>query len=81
MQGKWGVSTTGPWVISHPQACFPVWKSGLMITVGIQCSEVQDLECMGPGAQLVLSTWEWILLEQSSLDYPCEPKQDKVSEI
>lgn len=52
-----------------------------MITVGIQCSEVQDLECMGPGAQLVLSTLEWILLEQSSLDYPCEPKQDKVSEI
>lgn len=46
----------------------------------IQCSEVQDLQCIeqGRGTQSVC------LLKQSSqlaVDYPCEPKQDKVSEL
>lgn len=34
---------------TSPSLSFPIWKSGLMIAMRIQCSEVQDLQCIEQG--------------------------------
>lgn len=52
MQGKWRGGALHHWPLgdfTSPSLSFPIWKSGLMITMRIQCSEVQDLQCIEQG--------------------------------
>lgn len=71
---------------TSPSLSFPIWKSGLTITMRIQCSEVQDLQCIEQGrahsrCSVHGSGFCWNRALRVVVDYPCEPKQDKVSEL
>lgn len=87
MQGKWGGLHHWPLGnFTSPSLSFPIWKSGLMITMRIQCSEVQDLLCTEQGrahsrCSVHGSGFCWNRAPRVVVDYPCEPKQDKVSEL